>query len=99
MLVDRGGGSIQQCRRVAERGEKAPAKFATIFQFLRELVSMKIYKMLVDKKPDWCLLCPLMSCGVKIEMDNCGEKRTVDIEDGWTRTGKVPDDRCLLEEV
>lgn len=60
---------------------------------------MKVYKMIVDKRPSWCLLCPLKSCGVKIEMPECGSMKTVDIEDGWKRNGKVPDKRCVLEEL
>ena len=60
---------------------------------------MKIYKLMVDKKPVWCMLCPLKSCAVKVEMGDCGKKKTVDVGDGWTQSGKVPDLRCLLEEV
>lgn len=59
---------------------------------------MRIYGVIVDKRPEWCMLCPLMSCGVKIDFDACGEKKTVDIGDGWMRGGKVPDSRCLLVE-
>lgn len=59
---------------------------------------MRIYGVIVDKRPEWCLYCPLRACAVKIDFSECGEKKTVDIGDGWTRGGKVPDSRCLLVE-
>lgn len=60
---------------------------------------MKVYKMLVDKKPEWCLLCPLAGSSVKIDMPDCGSNKTVDAGDGWTQGGKAPDSRCILVEV
>lgn len=60
---------------------------------------MKVYKMIVDKKPSWCLMCPLKSSGVKMETPDCGSMKTVNIEGGWQQSGKVPDERCLLEEL
>jgi hypothetical protein len=39
-----------------------------------------------------------MACAVKIGFGECGEKKTVDMGDGWTHGGKAPDSRCLLVE-
>jgi len=60
---------------------------------------MKVYRLFVDKKPLWCLLCPLRGSSVKIEMPDCGSKKTVDAGDGWTQSGKAPDSRCILVEA
>lgn len=58
---------------------------------------MKIYKIIADKKPGICLLCPIKSSSVKVDMLDCGVVKTWDAGDGWTQTGKVPDHRCLFE--
>jgi len=60
---------------------------------------VKVYEMAVDKKPDWCLLCPLRGSSIKIDMPQCGTNKTIDCGDGWERSGKVPDDRCVIKEL
>ena len=59
---------------------------------------MKIYKVLVDKKPKGCLLCPLKNSGIKLDL-RCGKKYTRTTSDGWETTSRIPDDRCKFKEV
>ncbi|WP_238884485.1 hypothetical protein [Clostridium sp. YIM B02551] len=59
---------------------------------------MKIYRVLVDKLPKECLLCPLKTNGIKIENLQCGKINTQTSEE-WTVGSFVPDNRCRLEEM
>jgi hypothetical protein len=55
---------------------------------------MKIYSVTVDKKPEWCMYCP-----VKLSNIQCGTpKETPPDQDKWSHGGKAPDERCLLIE-
>lgn len=58
---------------------------------------MKIYKVIVDKKPSTCMMCPLKNSATNIEL-KCGKQYTYE-HDGWETTTWVPDDRCKFEEV
>lgn len=59
---------------------------------------MRIYKVLADKRPSSCLLCPLENGGIKIDKSECGTYR--EIKDGdWVTGCKMPDDRCLFVEA
>jgi len=60
---------------------------------------MKIFEVKVDKRPTECMFCPLEAAAVKITKPQCGEMKTRDVGDGWARTSKVPDHRCILKEV
>lgn len=59
---------------------------------------MEIYKILADEKPAVCLLCPLASSKIRIDLQ-CGKLVTRDIGEGWECTSLVPDDRCKFEVV
>lgn len=59
---------------------------------------MKIYKVIVDKKPPSCLWCPLRGSSVKIDKIGCGVKKETNLGGGWVQNSRVPDERCLLEE-
>lgn len=60
---------------------------------------IKIYKVIADKKPMFCMECPLNNSCVKIDME-CGEIKTVlDEGSGWKTGGKMPDNRCLIMTV
>lgn len=60
---------------------------------------MIIHKVLVDKKPSECLLCPLKHSGVKLNL-KCGVIKTEPVDKGgWQTTHFVPDERCKFEEV
>jgi hypothetical protein len=94
-----GGGRFYAWVGVGERGGKPSPQFVLIFRVpKRDVRLMKMYGVIVDKRPEWCLYCPLMACAVKIGFGECGEKKTVDMGDGWTHGGKAPDSRCLLVE-
>lgn len=51
---------------------------------------MKIYKVLVDKKPNNCIACPLISLRL------CGKDRAVKPDSSSAYQERVPDRRCLL---
>lgn len=51
---------------------------------------MKIYKVIVDKKPTNCIACPL------IRLRLCGKDRTVKPSSSGAYVERVPDARCLL---
>lgn len=59
---------------------------------------IKVFKVIVDKKPTSCLFCPLQSSVVRIDKPQCGKVKTVDIGNGSLSCGKVPDHRCILQE-
>lgn len=59
---------------------------------------MKVYKMIVDKRPAHCLFCPLKCSAVKIDIPECGQMVTEDIGNGWKQGSMRPDHRCILEE-
>lgn len=54
---------------------------------------MKIYKVIVDKKPTNCIACPF------IRLRLCGKDRTVKPSSSGAYVDKVPDKRCLLKEI
>ena len=58
---------------------------------------MEIYKVLVDKRPAECLLCPLKNSGIKLSLQ-CGKQHTYK-HGSWKTTTWVPDERCKFEEV
>jgi len=58
---------------------------------------MKIYKVVADKRPECCLLCPIKSSAVKIDSLDCGKVEKRDIGDGWTSQTRIPDHRCIFE--
>lgn len=53
---------------------------------------MKIYKVVVDKKPTDCIACPL------IKLKLCGKHYTIRGNSGEIFFGLKPDDRCLLRQ-
>ncbi len=58
---------------------------------------MKIKKIVADRKPDFCVECPLNTSGIRIlEKSECGKMETI-IDGAWKVGGKVPDERCLFE--
>lgn len=58
---------------------------------------MKIKRIIVDRKPDFCAECPIKNSGIRtLEKDECGKMKTV-IDGEWKVAGKAPDERCLLE--
>lgn len=55
---------------------------------------MKIYNVTVDKRPEWCMYCPIRTAQLK-----CGSQKEIPPDkDGWSHGGKAPDERCLLIE-
>ena len=55
-----------------------------------------VYKVIADKNPSECLLCPLKSLTVKISNDRCGMGIKNNLPGGWVEK-TVPDERCLFE--
>ena len=53
---------------------------------------MKIYKAVADKKPNNCIICPLM------RLNQCGKDRTVKPDSSGAYMERVPDKRCLIRE-
>lgn len=51
---------------------------------------MKIYKVVVDKKPNNCITCPL------IRLRLCGKDRAVKPDSSGAYVERVPDSRCLI---
>ena len=51
---------------------------------------MKIYKIIVDKKPTNCIVCPL------IRLRLCGKDNTVKLSSSGAYIERIPDSRCLL---
>ena len=51
---------------------------------------MEIKRLIVDKKPNNCIVCPLM------HLRSCG-KQMVDKGNGYVRYGKVKDNRCYIK--
>lgn len=60
---------------------------------------MKVFSMIVDKRPFECLLCPLHTGGIKLSHDECGKKVTKNISGGWKETKRVPDERRFIHEI
>lgn len=60
---------------------------------------MKVFKLIVDKKPEWCLFCPLRGSSIKVDIPACGKSQTVDVGGGWTQGGMAPDEMCIIEEA
>lgn len=53
---------------------------------------MKVKRIVVDKKPDNCIACPL--CWRK----DCGMERHVQVSSSSSYKEKIPDKRCLVRE-
>ena len=51
---------------------------------------MKIYKVVVDRKPNNCTICPLMRLKI------CGKDRVVKPSSSGAYMERVPDCRCLI---
>lgn len=56
-----------------------------------------IYKVVADKRPAECLLCPLKHSGIKIDMQECGKRVKTNLPGGWIEEKRMPDERCLFE--
>lgn len=54
------------------------------------MMYMKIHKVIVDKKPNNCIVCPL------IRLNLCGKEVVVKPDSSGAYVDKVPDKRCLL---
>ena len=58
---------------------------------------MKIYKVIADEKPEWCMLCPLARHAIGADKDGlCGKYVERDMGDGWKTGGTEPDERCVF---
>lgn len=42
-----------------------------------------IYKVVADKRPAECLLCPLKHSGIKTDMQECGKRVKTNLPGGW----------------
>ena len=51
---------------------------------------MKIYNVIVDKRPTNCIACPL------IRLRLCGKDKTVKPDSSGAYVERIPDKRCLL---
>ena len=51
---------------------------------------MKIYKVVVDKKPTNCIMCPLM------RLNQCGKDIKVQTTSSGAYMERVPDGNCLI---
>ena len=51
---------------------------------------MKIYKVVVDKKPTNCIMCPLM------RLNQCGKDIKVQTTSSGAYMERVPDKKCLI---
>ncbi len=58
---------------------------------------MKIFKVIADKRPKECLVCPLKCSGIKINMGECGKKIKTNLPGGWIEEKRVPYERCVFE--
>lgn len=52
---------------------------------------MKIYKMITDRKPNNCIVCPLM------RLNQCGKDIKVQTTSSGAYMERVPDNRCLIK--
>jgi hypothetical protein len=64
----------------------------------RRQIGMRIYEVIVDKKPKTCMLCPIKNSAIKVDMPYCGKWIKEDIGGGWESEHKVPDENCILKE-
>lgn len=55
---------------------------------------MKIIRLVADRKPSECMLCPLLN-GQSNRL-NCGEIIAKSNEGGFKGRNRVPDERCLI---
>lgn len=53
---------------------------------------MKIKKLVVDKKPNNCIICPL------IKLRICGAIKKVQPSSGASYYESIPDNRCRIKE-
>ena len=51
---------------------------------------MKIYKVVADRKPNNCIVCPLM------RLNQCGKDVKVQTTSSGAYMERVPDSRCLI---
>ena len=51
---------------------------------------MKIYKVVADKKPTNCIMCPLM------RLNQCGKDVKVQTTSSGAYVERVPDGNCLI---
>lgn len=59
---------------------------------------MKIKKIVADRKPMFCLECPLKCSAIKtLEKQECGKMGHIASPGGWSCGGMIPDERCLFE--
>lgn len=59
---------------------------------------MKIKKIIADRRPVFCLECPIKCTAIKtIEDHECGKMGHITASGGWSFGGMVPDERCLFE--
>jgi|GEM_PF-1864969 len=54
---------------------------------------MEIYKIIADRKPKECLLCPIRNT---VE-GQCGKRKFEKLTGGWETEYLAPDDRCKFE--
>ena len=55
-----------------------------------------VYKVVSDKKPSECLLCPFKMTGIKVDKGNCGKRIKTNLPGGWVEEKTVPDERCVF---
>ena len=54
---------------------------------------MKIYKIIADSRPEYCLICPIFKgC-------NKGVNTTKDLGNGWKTGGLTPGPDCPIEII
>ena len=56
-----------------------------------------VYKVISDKRPSECLLCPFKMPGIKVDKGNCGKRIKTNLPGGWIEEKTVPDERCVFE--
>lgn len=56
-----------------------------------------VYKVISDKRPAECLLCPFKMSGIKVDKGNCGKRIKTNLPGGWVEEKTVPDERCVFE--
>lgn len=56
-----------------------------------------VYKVISDKRPSECLLCPFKMSGIKVDKGDCGKRIKTNLPGGWIEEKTVPDERCVFE--
>lgn len=57
---------------------------------------MKIHKIIVDKKPSFCIMCIM---NMKTSTKECGKIIKTDNGTEWLSYQRCPDDRCILMNI